>query len=99
VIGFSSGGSTVTKGQNGSASSCSNLRYQSSLIDVYARFVLTDEHDTTSYLLHRKAKFLVTDVVRPLLQVADDAVARLRDDRVIDGIKPGQTAVQVADLC
>jgi len=65
---------------------------------VYARFVLTDEHDATLYLLHQKAKFLVTDIVRSLLQVADETVARLRDSRVIDAVEPGQTSVQVTGL-
>lgn len=83
---------TATADQNGTTESdCSNLLFQSSLVDVYARFV----DDSGSYLLHRKAQFLVTDVVRSLLQVADETVARLRDDYVIDGVKPGQTSVQV----
>jgi len=85
----------VTEGQKDTTTACSDLRFQSSLVDVYARFILTDEHDTTRYLLHQKAKFLVTDVVRPLLQVADESVARLRDSRVIDAVEPGQTSVQV----
>jgi len=95
---YSAGGSTVTEGQKDTTSVCSNLRFQSSLIDVYARFLLSNEHDTTVYLLHQKAKFLVTDIVRPLLQVTDETVAHLRDRRVIDAVEPGQTSVQVTRL-
>jgi len=98
VIGHSIGQSTVRKGQNGTTSECSNLRFQTSLIDVYARFVLADERGAMSYLLDRKAQFLVTDIVRSLLQVADEAVAHLRNYKVIDGVKAGQTSVQVAWL-
>jgi len=97
VIGDSTGRSTVSNAQDGGASECPNLRFQSSQIEVYARFVLLNEHDAVSYLLHRKAQFLVTDIVRPLLQVSDESVARLRNDRVIDGVKPGQTTVQVTN--
>jgi len=95
---YSAGGSTVTEGQKDTTSACSNLRFQSSLIDVYARFLLSNEHDTTVYLLHQKAKFIVTDIVRPLLQVTDETVAHLRDRRVIDAVEPGQTSVQVTRL-
>jgi len=98
IICYSDGGSTVPKGQNGTTSKCSDLRFQSSLVDVYARFVLTDERHTTSYMLHRKAQFLVTDIVRSLLQVTDETIAHLRDNKVIDGVKPGQTSVQVTLL-
>jgi len=93
VIFHSAGRST--EGQKDTRTACSNVRFQSSLIDVYTRFVLTDERDATVYLLHQKAKFLVTDVIRPLLQIADETVARLRDGRVIDAVELGQTSVQV----
>jgi len=99
VIGDSTGESHATKAQNGTTTECSKLRFQSSLVDVYARFVLLDERGAVSYLLHRKAQFLVTDVVRPLLQVDDETVAQLRNVRVIDGNRPGQTSVQVITLC
>jgi len=49
-------------------------------------------------MLHRKAQFLVTDIVRSLLQVTDETIAHLRDNKVIDGVKPGQTSVQVTLL-
>jgi len=81
--------------ENRTLSECTN-RFQSSLVDVYARFVLADERAAASYLLHRKAQFLVTDIVQSLLQVGDEAVAYLRrNDKVIDGIQPGRTTVQV----
>jgi len=99
VIGCSAGRSTVARGRNATSSECSNLRFQSSVIDVYARFVLIDEHAATSYLLHRKAQFLVTDIVHSLLQVADETIARLRNEKVVDGVKPGRTSVQVTSLC
>jgi len=86
------------KAGNGSTSECTDLRFQSSLVDIYARFVLTDNHEAMSYLLHRKAQFLVTDIVRSLLQVADETVAHLRNSRVVDGVKPGHTSLQVIRL-
>ena len=98
VIGYSTGRSTPARGRNGTSSECTKLRFQSSLVDVYARFVLADEHAATSYLLHRKAQFLVTDIVHSLLQVADETVAHLRNDKVVDGVKPGRTSVQVTKL-
>jgi len=83
---------------NGERPACSDLRLQSSLVEVYARFTATDEHGLTLYLVHRKAKFLVTNLVRPLLQVTNETVARLRDKHVVDGVTVGRTSVQVTRL-
>jgi len=95
VISYMAGRSTSARGRNATSLECSNLRFQSSLVDIYARFVLADGNAATSYLLHRKAQFLVTDIVHSLLQVADDTIARLRNEKIVDGVKPGHTSVQV----
>ena len=48
----------------------------------------------TPYMLHRKAQFRVTQLVREKLRVADQSIAHLRGN-VIDGLKPGRTEIQV----
>jgi transmembrane protein 132 len=78
---------------------CPSLRFQSAVTEVYARFVLSSSGDGTSspvsYLIHRKALFRVTHLVRHQLRIADTTVARLRDGNIVDGVKPGRTEVQV----
>src|SRR6218665_260871 len=70
------------------------LRYQSALVEVYTRFVMSDITQNP-YMLHRKAVFRVTDFVRNRLHVVDKSVAQLRGC-VVDGVKPGKTDIQVS---
>jgi len=49
---------------------------------------------STVYMVHRKAQFHVTELVRAQLRVSDQSVAQLRGN-VVDGIKPGRTEIQV----
>jgi hypothetical protein len=71
--------------------------YQSATVDVYARFVTADStHGSPPYMLHRKALFRLTDLVRDRIQLSNNTVARLRSGRtVIDGLRPGRTEIQV----
>ena len=70
--------------------------YQSATVDVYARFVMADiRHGSPPYMLHRKALFRLTDLLRDRIRLSDESVARLRDGTVVDGLKPGVTEIQV----
>lgn len=71
--------------------------YQSATVDVFARFVTADStHGSPPYMLHRKALFRLTDLVRDRIQMSNNTVARLRSGRmVIDGLRPGRTEIQV----
>lgn len=73
------------------------LRYQSAVVEVYTRFVMSDITQNP-YMLHRKAQFRVTDFVRNRLHINDPTVAQLRGN-VVDGIKPGRTDIQVNLMC
>jgi len=75
--------------------------YQSATVDVYARFVMADlRHGSPPYMLHRKALFRLTDLLRDHIRLSDESVARLRGGTVVDGLKPGLTEIQVgAGLC
>jgi len=75
--------------------SCRPL-YQSATVDVYARFVMADiRRGSPPYMLHRKALFRLTDLLRDRIRVTDESVARLRGGMVIDGLKPGVTEIEV----
>jgi len=71
--------------------------YQSAMVDVYARFVMADiGHGSPPYMLHRKALFRLTDLLRDRIRLSDQSVARLRAaGTVVDGLKPGVTDIQV----
>jgi len=71
--------------------------YQSANVDVYARFVTADSaHGSPPYMLHRKAVFRLTDLVRDRIQLSNATVARLRSGKsVIDGLRPGRSEIQV----
>jgi Transmembrane protein family 132 len=81
-----------------SLSSCKTQRFQSTIAEVYTRFVLSDVQPQ-SYLLHRKASFRVTNLIKHQLRAADTSIARLRDGNVVDGLKPGRTEIQVKHAC
>jgi Transmembrane protein family 132 len=76
------------------SSICQSQRFQSAVVDVYTRFVLSDVQPPM-YLLHRKAAFRVTHLVKHQLRAADTSVARLRNGNIVDGVKPGRTEIQV----
>ena len=70
--------------------------YQSATVDVYARFVMADiRHGSPPYMLHRKALFRLTDLLRDRIRLSDESVARLRGGTVVDGLRPGVTEIQV----
>ncbi|XP_055623186.1 transmembrane protein 132C isoform X2 [Toxorhynchites rutilus septentrionalis] len=70
-------------------------RYQQSPVEVYARFLATDQDSgRISYLISRRTGLRVTDLVQPLLRVADPKIATLRG-RTLQGRAMGRTDVQV----
>ena len=63
---------------------------------MYARFVMADiRHGSPPYMLHRKALFRLTDLLRDRIRLSDETVARLRHGTVVDGLRPGVTEIQV----
>ena len=79
-----------------SGSSMCRPLYQSATVDVYARFVMADiRHGSPPYMLHRKALFRLTDLLRDRIRLSDESVARLRSGTVVDGLRPGVTEIQV----
>jgi transmembrane protein 132 len=73
-----------------------SLRYQQSFVDVYARFKVPDGV-RSQFLVHQKALFRVTDLVENRLRIADTSIATL-EGRVIEGLQPGRTEIQVSGL-
>ncbi|XP_053692033.1 transmembrane protein 132E [Sabethes cyaneus] len=70
-------------------------RYQQSPVEVYARFLAMDQDSgRVSYLISRRTGLRVTDLVQPLLRVADPKIATLRG-RTLQGRAMGRTDVQV----
>ncbi|XP_037049229.1 transmembrane protein 132E isoform X1 [Bradysia coprophila] len=70
-------------------------RYQQSPVEVYARFLAIDQDSgRVSYLISRRTGLRVTDLVQPLLRVADPKIATLRG-RILQGRAMGRTDVQV----
>ena len=70
-------------------------RYQQSPVEVFARFLAVDQDSgRISYLISRRTGLRVTDLVQPLLRVADPKIATLRG-RTLQGRAMGRTDVQV----
>ncbi|XP_037937749.1 transmembrane protein 132E [Teleopsis dalmanni] len=70
-------------------------RYQQSPIEVYARFLAIDQNSgRTSYFISRRTGLRVTDLVQPLLRIADPKIASLKG-RILQGRSIGKTDVQV----
>ncbi|XP_039435014.1 transmembrane protein 132E [Culex pipiens pallens] len=70
-------------------------RYQQSPVEVYARFLAVDQDSgRVNYLISRRTGLRVTDLVQPLLRVADPKIATLRG-RTLQGRAMGRTDVQV----
>lgn len=73
--------------------SCSP-KYQQSLIDVYARFVINAPGELTEYYRNKKTYVRVTDLVQSRLSVANPDIAKIVRGTVM-GVSPGRTEVQV----
>jgi len=57
-------------------------------------------HGSPPYMLHRKALFRLTELLRDRIRLSDESIARLRaGGTVVDGLKPGVTEIQVAAGC
>ncbi|KAM7347234.1 transmembrane protein 132C dtn isoform 2-T2 [Cochliomyia hominivorax] len=70
-------------------------RYQQSPVEVYAKFVAIDQNSgRISYFISRKTGLRVTDLVQPLLRVADPKIASLKG-QILQGRSMGRTDVQV----
>ncbi|XP_058978950.1 transmembrane protein 132B isoform X1 [Musca domestica] len=70
-------------------------RYQQSPVEVFARFVAVDQNSgRISYFISRRTGLRVTDLVQPLLRVADPKIASLKG-RILQGKSMGRTDVQV----
>uniref|UniRef100_A0A1B0FGG5 Transmembrane protein 132E n=1 Tax=Glossina morsitans morsitans TaxID=37546 RepID=A0A1B0FGG5_GLOMM len=70
-------------------------RYQQSPVEIYARFVAIDQNSgRISYFISRRTGLRVTDLVQPLLRVADPKIASLKG-RILQGKSMGRTDVQV----
>ncbi|KAH8396363.1 hypothetical protein KR222_009292, partial [Zaprionus bogoriensis] len=70
-------------------------RYQQSPVEVYAKFLAIDQNSgRISYFISRRTGLRVTDLVQPLLRVADPKIASLKG-RILQGKSMGRTDVQV----
>ncbi|XP_013410482.1 transmembrane protein 132C [Lingula anatina] len=69
------------------------LRYQQSLVEVYAKFRIP-RGDRNEYLPLKKASVRVTDLIANQLRIADSSIADLRG-RLVEGKRQGLTEVQV----
>ena len=78
------------------ASGDCRLRYQQSIVDVYARFCVPDRAGK-QFLIHRKAMFRITDVVIDKLRVADSSIATL-EGSIVQGVQGGRTEMQVGSV-
>ncbi|ETN60007.1 hypothetical protein AND_008382 [Anopheles darlingi] len=92
--GWDNHGSDYVNGVSSDRSVC-RARYQQSPVEVYARFLAVDQDSgRVSYLISRRTGLRVTDLVQPLLRVADPKIATLRG-RTLQGRAMGRTDVQV----
>ncbi|XP_030381669.1 transmembrane protein 132E [Scaptodrosophila lebanonensis] len=70
-------------------------RYQQSPVEVYAKFLAIDQNSgRISYFISRRTGLRVTDLVQPLMRVADPKIASLKG-RILQGKSMGRTDVQV----
>ncbi|XP_023037165.1 transmembrane protein 132E isoform X1 [Drosophila willistoni] len=70
-------------------------RYQQSPVEVFAKFLAFDQNSgRTSNFISRRTGLRVTDLVQPLLRVADPKIASLKG-RILQGKSMGRTDVQV----
>lgn len=95
--GWDNHGSDYVNGVSSDRSIC-RARYQQSPVEVYARFLAVDQDSgRVSYLISRRTGLRVTDLVQPLLRVADPKIATLRG-RTLQGRAMGRTDVQVSEI-
>ena len=86
---------TSDPGSSSSSNGGCEMRYQTSVVDVYATFSVSDTPHSR-YLVRHGAHLRVTDAVQSELRVADPAVATLTENNLaLQGLHPGQTQVQV----
>ncbi|XP_060663139.1 transmembrane protein 132C [Drosophila nasuta] len=79
----------------GADKSICRARYQQSPVEVYAKFLAIDQNSgRISYFISRRTGLRVTDLVQPLLRVADPKIASLKG-RILQGKSMGRTDVQV----
>ncbi|GAB0099729.1 TMEM132 domain-containing protein [Sergentomyia squamirostris] len=94
AYGWNHHGDDFVNGVTGDKATC-RARYQQSPVEVYARFLAVDQDSgRVSYLISRRTGLRVTDLVQPLLRVADPKIATLRG-RTLQGRAMGRTDVQV----
>ncbi|XP_058811581.1 transmembrane protein 132E [Topomyia yanbarensis] len=94
AYGWNHHGEDFTNGVSTERNVC-RARYQQSPVEVYARFLAMDQDSgRVSYLISRRTGLRVTDLVQPLLRVADPKIATLRG-RTLQGRAMGRTDVQV----
>uniref|UniRef100_A0A6B2E6C3 Putative conserved secreted protein n=1 Tax=Phlebotomus kandelakii TaxID=1109342 RepID=A0A6B2E6C3_9DIPT len=94
AYGWNHHGEDFVNGVNSEKATC-RARYQQSPVEVYARFLAVDQDSgRVSYLISRRTGLRVTDLVQPLLRVADPKIATLRG-RTLQGRAMGRTDVQV----
>ncbi|GFR57957.1 transmembrane protein 132C [Elysia marginata] len=70
------------------------LKYQQSLIEVYARFIISSPGEGIEYFRSKKTLVLVTDLVVKHLRTENSNVARIVHN-TLQGVSPGMTSVQV----
>ena len=75
------------------ATTC-HLRFQQSVVEVYARFLIPDSNNKHQFLVHRKAFYRVTDLVKGSLRIADTTIAMLTGN-IVQGLRTGRTEIQV----
>ena len=84
---------TVNTVNQAEGTSVCKLRFQQTLVEVYARFLATDvESGRTSYLINHRTVLKVTDLTT--LRLSDPTVATIQSNR-IQGRNIGRTEVQV----
>jgi len=71
-----------------------DVRYQLSVLEVYASFVSTSGLNK-QYLMKHEAKFRLTDLLLSQIRVTDPTVIALKGN-VVEGLKPGLSEIQVA---
>lgn len=80
--------------EDGEMSTLCEPRYQSTVVEVYARFFVVDEFFSPRYFTDRKALVRLTDTLASHLRVTNDYVVSIQDN-IVSGKRPGSADVQV----